>query len=235
MTKRFGLRGIIVFITLCLFSFSSFSQIKEIQIEFIGNCGLHMTDGTTNFYIDFPYKSGAFNYMEFENAELDSIKDNSIFIFTHKHSDHYSKKNLKKVLKEKKGQTYGPWNIAELGQLGETIPDFSIKAFKTEHKVFGISFKHYSYLINWHGKKIYLSGDTGKTETIGKISDIDWAFIPYWLYKNAKDQNVLIDAKMVGIYHLYPVEVAPAEQIFQNSEDHYPLTKQGERISIKIE
>ena len=32
-----------------------FSQTKEIQIEFIGNCGLHMTDGITNFYIDFPY------------------------------------------------------------------------------------------------------------------------------------------------------------------------------------
>jgi hypothetical protein len=130
-----------------------FSQTKEIQIEFIGNCGLHMTDGITNFYIDFPYKSGAHGYMEFNESELDSIKENSIFIFTHKHSDHFSKKNLKKVMKKKGGQTFGVSNIPELEKLGESIENFDIRAFKTNHKVFGISFRHYSYLITWHDKK----------------------------------------------------------------------------------
>ena len=51
-----------------------------------------MTDGNLNVYTDFPYKSGTYNYMEFDSSELDSIKDNSIFIYTHKHADHYSKK-----------------------------------------------------------------------------------------------------------------------------------------------
>lgn len=218
-----------------LINTTGFSQVSEIKIKFIGNCGLYMTDGVQNIYVDFPYKSGAYNYMEFDDAELDSIRDNSIFIFTHKHADHYSKKNLRKVLKKKKGQTYGPWNIDELLKLSESIPDFSIEAFKTEHKVFGFSFKHYSFLINWHGKRIYLSGDTGKTGAISKIANIDWAFIPYWLYKNAKDENVKIDAKMVGIYHLYPVEVPPAKKIFKDIETHRPLTEQGETITIPIQ
>jgi len=42
--------------------------------------------------------------MEFDASELDSIKENSIFIFTHKHSDHYSNKSIKKVIKEKGGK-----------------------------------------------------------------------------------------------------------------------------------
>lgn len=217
-----------------LISTIGFSQATEIKIEFIGNCGLHMTDGSTNIYVDFPYKSGAHSYMEFESAELDSIRDNSIFIFTHKHNDHYSKKNLRKVLKQKKGQKFGPWNVSKLKKLESSIPQFSIDAFKTEHKVFGIPFRHYSYLINWHGKKIFLSGDTGKTATIGKMADLDWAFIPYWLYANAKDANIAIDAKMIGIYHLYPSEVPLAIESFKNMDNHHPLTEQGERITIEL-
>ena len=219
----------------CLITVSNFSQTKEIQIKFIGNCGLHMTDGTTNFYIDFPYKSGAHGYMEFEESELDSIKDNSIFIFTHKHSDHYSKKNLKKVMKEKGGQTYGVSNIAELEKLGESIEDFEIKAYKTDHTVFGISFRHYSYLITWHNKKIYLSGDTTEPETIGKMKKIDLAFVPYWILKNAKGQNITIDAKMFAVYHLYPEQIPSAKENWDEVENIRPMVEQGEKITIELE
>ena len=212
-----------------------FSQTKEIQIEFIGNCGLHMTDGITNFYIDFPYKSGAHGYMEFNESELDSIKENSIFIFTHKHSDHFSKKNLKKVMKKKGGQTFGVSNIPELEKLGESIENFDIRAFKTNHKVFGISFRHYSYLITWHEKKIYLSGDTTEPETIGKMENIDLAFVPYWILKNTKEQNIIIDAKMFAIYHLYPEQIPSAKENWDEVDNIRPMIKQGEIITIELE
>lgn len=71
-----------------------FCQTNEIKIKFIGNCGLYLTDGNANLYIDFPYKSGAHNYMEYDKSELDSIKEKATFIFTHKHADHYSQKLL---------------------------------------------------------------------------------------------------------------------------------------------
>jgi len=227
--------GIIFTLTFCLFTTLGFSQSKEIKIEFLGNCGLYLTDGTTNIYTDFPYKSGAHGYMEFDESELDNIKENSIFIFTHKHSDHYSKKNLKKVIKEKGGTKYGVSNISELEKLNKTLNDFEIKAFKTKHKVFGINFRHYSYLITWHGKRIYLSGDTTNPETIGKIKNIDLAFIPYWLYENAKEQNVLIDADEIGIYHLHPAEIKPAGKFFKDKENEHPFTEQGKIITIELQ
>ncbi len=37
------------------------AQTNEIIIKFIGNAGLDMTDGITNFYIDCPYKYGPYN------------------------------------------------------------------------------------------------------------------------------------------------------------------------------
>jgi len=178
-----------------------FGQQNEISITFIGNCGLYMTDGSQHIYTDFPYKSGAYNYMEYDPSELDSIKENAIFIFTHKHADHYSKKNLKKVLQEKGGRTYGSWNLSELKKLAEGIPDFEIQVFRTKHR---FSFAHYSYLITWHGKTIYLSGDTESAETIGSVPNIDWAFIPYWIVSDAKENNIEIDTKVRAVYHFYP-------------------------------
>ena len=207
-----------------------FSQTNEIKIRFIGNCGLHMTDGKTDVYSDFPYKSGAYNYMEYEDSEIDSLKENAHFIFTHKHADHYSGKNIRKVIKEKNGQKYGSWNIDALEKLGETIPNFSIQAFKTKHK---FSLNHYSYLINWNDKSIFLSGDTESAETIGSIENIDWAFVPYWLLLDATEKGIVINTKMYGIYHLATVQAPSANEKWGDLKNYHPLIKQGEIITIE--
>ncbi len=201
-----------------------FGQKNEIKIRYIGNCGLHITDGVNHIYTDFPYKSGAHNYVEYDTAELDSLKDNSFYIFTHRHYDHYSKKLLKKVLKTKSGKAFGSWNISELENLDKTIPDFEIKAFKTKHH---FSFKHYSYLITWHNIKIYLSGDTENAAVIGTIKKLDWAFVPAWLIMDTIDKEIKIDAKMIGIYH-----IGPGDNINITGEKVWMLKKQGEVISI---
>ena len=204
------------------------AQTNEIKVKFIGNCGLYMTDGNLNIYVDFPYKSGAFNYMEYDQSELDSIKGNSIFIFTHKHPDHYSGKNMRKTLREKNGKKYGKWNISKLENLTDSTAGFSIQVFETDHR---FSFRHYSYLITWHGKKIFLSGDTESADTILKVSTIDWAFVPSWIIHDANEKGMKIDAKMIGVYHLYP-----HEKVVNNSPDKIKVfDKQGETISIYIE
>lgn len=228
------IRKTIFSLVFCLVTTLGFSQSKEIQIEFIGNCGFHMTDGITDFYIDFPYKSGAYGYMEFDEAEMNKIKENSIFIFTHKHADHYSRKNLKRVMKSKGGKKYGVTNISELEKLGETIENFEIKAFKTKHTFFGIPFRHYSYLITWHGKKIFISGDTTNPETIGKMENIELAFVPYWILKNAKDQKIEIDAKLFAVYHLYPQQIPSAKEAWDKIEHIRPMVEQGEKITIGL-
>lgn len=221
----------ILTLTFCLLTTLVFSQSKEIKIEFLGNCGLYLTDGTTNIYTDFPYKSGAHGYMEFDESELDSIKENSIFVFTHKHADHYSDKNIKKVIKEKGGKKYGSWNIEELKNLEKSVPNLSIQVYKTAHKW---SSKHYSYLITWHNKRIFLSGDTESAETIGTIKNIDWAFVPYWILLDAKENAIKIDAKMFGIYHLAMVQIPSAKENYDEIAHIKPLVEQGEVFYIKL-
>ena len=212
---------------LILLSNFIYGQTNDIKIKFIGNCGFYMTDGTTNFYIDFPYKSGAHNYMEYDQSEIENIKENAIFIFTHRHADHYSEKILKKL----SGQKFDPWNIEELEQLGKSIPDFEIKAFKTDHTVFGISFKHYSYLITWHNKKIYISGDTTNSDTFALQKDIDLAFVPAWLLMDAKEKKADLKnlSKMYAIYH-----IGQNDKITTDGTDQKIklLNKQGEIITI---
>ncbi len=222
--KNINVKSIFICIFLIIYNLS-FSQSGEIKIKFIGNCGLYMTDGKEDIYIDFPYKSGAYGYMTYEQTELDSVKENAVFIFTHKHKDHYSSKILKKLLKEKNGKKYGSWSISKLENLGSTIEGFSIQAYKTKHR---FSLRHYSYMITWHGKKIFLSGDTESADTIAKMTDMEWAFVPYWILLDAAEKNIKIDAKMFGVYHLYPnqkVENPAPEKIKL-------MNKQKEVISV---
>lgn len=221
-------------IIFCITTTIGFSQSNEIKIEFIGNCGFHMTDGTSEFYVDFPYKSGAYGYMEFDESELDRINENAIFIFTHEHADHYSKKNLKKVTILKDKKVFGVSNISKLEKLSEKIEDFNIKAYKTKHTYFGIPFRHYSYLITWHGKKIYISGDTTNPETIGGIKNIDLAFVPNWILTNGKEQGIEIDAKMFAVYHLYPEQVPSIKESLNKVENIRLMIKQGEIITIEL-
>lgn len=214
-------------VTSILFSILNavYAQSGEITIRFIGNCGLHLTDGITNIYTDFPYVSGFNQYMEYENSKLNVIKDSSIFIFTHKHPDHYSRKIMKRVLKNKGGSKYGSWDIEELEKLSTTIPDFSIRAYKTRHL---LSRRHYSYLIEWYGKRIFLSGDTEHSETIVSIKNIDWAFMPSWLVKEVfMTKNEKVDARMIAIYH-----IGLKDNIDIRGERFLMLKKQGAEISI---
>jgi len=198
----------LLLIAFAFYSFASFSPAHEITIKFFGNCGLYMTDGNLDIYTDFPCKSGAYGYMEYNEAELDSIKGNSIFLFTHKRADHYLGKKVRQVLRAKKGKKFTPWRTSQLEKFSKTIPDFNVQVFRTKHR---FSLKHNLYLITWRGKKIFLSGDTESAETIGKIEGIDWAFLPSWILIDAEEKNIKIDAKMRALYHIYPNEIIEGE------------------------
>lgn len=203
----------------------SHGQSNEIKVKFIGNCGVYLTDGQMNLYVDFPYKSGAHKYMEYDASELKEIKEQPVFLFTHHHRDHYSRKLVRKVKREFDGKVYGNWNIKKLNELNNPQLSFSIEAIKTSHM---FTLKHYSYVLQWHGKTIYFSGDTGDYDALSKLKNIDWAFMNPWLFMNTQNDSVPIDAKMLAIYHLYPSqklpESYPAHIIF--------LKKQKETLSI---
>ena len=212
-----------------LFNQNSFCQ-EEIKIKFIGNCGLHLSDGQLDLFVDFPYKSGAYGYMEYKDTELQNIPNNSIFFYTHKHADHYSRKIVNNVLKEKKGIKFSQWQTKKLVEYFDKILDIDLQVFKTKHR---FSLNHKSYLLTWHGKKIYLSGDTEHAETISKIKDLDWAFVPYWILLDANEKDIKIDAKMIGIYHIATVQIPSIKENSNDIQHIKPMINQGEVIVIK--
>lgn len=199
-----------------------FAQSNEISITFIGNAGIHMTDGKTHIYVDFPYTSGAYGYMEYDAAELSKIQDSAIFIFTHKHADHYAGKLVRKL----NGKVYARGNRKKIQELKEQIPDFSITPLKTKHK---FALHHYSYILEWHGKSFFISGDTEQPAIFNQLSGIDYAFITSWLDYYAREMGIGIDADHIVLYHLYPDEAIEAAV---REEAGTIFDKQGMRIRI---
>lgn len=197
MKKLFG-AILIVFMTISIVK----SQESNISIQFLGNCGFFFTDGDFSFYLDFPYKPGAHGYMEYNEDIIDTIQP-SICIFTHGHSDHFKKSFFKKT----KSVLYGPGPVRALvsgkrtitfKELNDTITDFSIQYFKTPH---GFSFKHYSYLIEWHRQRIYISGDTHDKDHFLKLKDLDVAIVNSWLLMDISENKQKIDTKKIILCH----------------------------------
>ena len=81
----------------------------------------------------------------------------------------------------------------------QTVPfgDISIEALPTPHAKIG----HYSYLVTWHGMRLYFTGDTDDTTELLAATNLDVAFVSPWLFHAARKSGRAIDAKRVVIYH----------------------------------
>ena len=209
-----------IFIFYIFLSVQAIAQTNELTVRFIANCGIQIADGRSTIYFDFPYKSGFYHYMKYPESEIDSLRPNSVYIFTHKHPDHYSHK-VKKV----HGTIIVPRHVSRLQKLITTIPDFSIQAFKTKHL---LSTRHFSYLVTWHRKRIFVSGDTEHCETITAQKDLDCAFVPVWLILDAKAKNARIDSKLIAVYHIGSkdkIETDNPKVLLLNQRDQIILLK----------
>lgn len=80
-----------------------------------------------------------------------------------------------------------------------------IKAIRTK----SAQTEHYSYLLDWGGKKLYLSGDTGDTEHLASLPETDIAFMTPWLFENARKENALPKTKKIVIYQHAEGEIVP--------------------------
>lgn len=79
----------------------------------------------------------------------------------------------------------------------------------TAYKTKSAQTEHYSYLVEWGGRKIYLAGDTGDTDHLAALPELDIAFLSPWLYENARRDNVLPHAKKIVIYQHKENEIIP--------------------------
>jgi Beta-lactamase superfamily domain len=176
---------------------NSSGDSTKLEITFIGNEAFEITDGKVTLLSDFPYVSGAFGYMKYD---MDKIrpKGKVLCLITHEHDDHFSP-NL---------WAHKGWYLAASPRIttpgveafrlafSDTILFEGIRIIpqKTPHTK-----AHYSYLVEWHGKRFYFPGDTDAAELLPKEMDV--LFITPWLFKIAKDKNIQLHAKSIVLYH----------------------------------
>jgi len=212
-------------ILLCLVTVAA--HAGELKITLIGNEAFHITDGETTLLSDFPYRSGAFGYAEYSDKNVPPI-NNGLSLITHFHSDHWYKPGFEKM----DVAIVGPPAVTARLDAKRVVPltldkpiqfrDILIDATETPHK---LAPQHYSYLVIWHGLRLYFPGDTESPAAVLAQHDIDVLFITPWLIESIQQQNAHVDAKQLIGYHLFPDEVAPPLQGCKTM-------KQGESFTV---
>jgi L-ascorbate metabolism protein UlaG (beta-lactamase superfamily) len=197
-----------------LFLVAPVARAGELTFTLIGNEAFHINDGETTLLSDFPYRSGAFGYAEYDLNSLPPIR-NGLTLITHSHSDHWNRA----AFEEMSIDVIGPAGITERLDQSRVIPlqtdkpirhrGITIEVMETPHK---LSVQHYSYRVTWHGIRFYFPGDTESPDDVLKQRDIDVMFITPWLIESIQAQGKSIDAKRLVGYHLFPDEKAPPFQ-----------------------
>ncbi len=183
----------------------------ELQARFIGNMAWSITDGAFTLMSDFPYDSGAVRgYMTYDAAaELRSPTRETLSLITHRHGDHWSA-----TLFPKTGwMLVGPRDVTATMPQDRVVavsPRFPygplrIDAIETPHASIG----HYSYVVEWHGRRLYFSGDTESPAHLVALRNLDVAFVSPWLYRAVLKSGARVDARRVIIYHHQPGEAVP--------------------------
>jgi hypothetical protein len=174
------------------------SVAPTLQARFLGNAAFEISDGKTTLLTDFPYRSGAFGYMEYDAKEL-SARPQSVCLITHAHADHFEAGLVAQI-----GCRVVDASSAARGDI--RLPGISIRPVQTEHA--GIA--HYSYLVEWKGLRLYFTGDTESTVELAKQGPLDALFITPWLLASARTAKALPETPRVVVYHHKAGEQVPA-------------------------
>lgn len=216
----------------CTLALCARAYAGELTITFIGNMAFHISDGKTTLLSDFPYSSGAYGYMEYDMEKVPEVGE-GLHLFTHFHGDHWNAELFKSF--SKKTKIIAPPGITkELDRdrvvpFSETKPmtykGIAVHAIEMPHRQ---SPEHFSYLVEWHGKRLYFMGDTETPADILKQKDLDVVFISPWVIRTIQRQSLALDTKEVVMYHQKVGEkVVP----YQN----YRRLKEGESFTISFE
>lgn len=182
----------------------------ELRATFIGNMAFHITDGHAAILTDFPYESGAFGYMEWSKATVPAGPP-PLCVISHSHADHFAPR----LARDYCGTLLGPRDVVEgSGVKALELKDevrwegLSIRPVATPHR----GLEHYSFLIEWAGKRLYFTGDTEDTSALLAARDLDVAFVSPWLLQAVHDEGKRIDAGQVIVYHHKAGEAVPEIQ-----------------------
>jgi L-ascorbate metabolism protein UlaG (beta-lactamase superfamily) len=194
---------------------------------FIGNMGVHVTDGKVALLTDFPYESGYAGYMRWSGDPVPKGSPRPLCIFTHSHRDHF----LAALVANTCGRILGPKDVegqtrvVALGMDPEVRWEgVTIRPLATRHG----PLEHYSYVVEWNGLRLYFTGDTEDTTALLAARDLDYAFVSPWLLAAVQRAGRKIDARTVVVYHHRDGETVPP---FQDPV----VPRQGQVLTLKPE
>lgn len=207
---------------------TSFGKERSLTATFIGNEAWHITDGEYTLLTDFPYQSGYSRYMTWEWSGVPKIEDSSklLLLTTHQHRDHFAAELFPRL---NPAGVIGPATVRAAAATKGIAPTadarfgpIRVEAIKTPHA----DLEHYSYVIEWHGVRIYLPGDTESASSLIGAKKLDVAFVTPWMLRAAERENARIDARRVIVVHHEAGEtVAP----YQGST----VPRQGEVVVLR--
>ena len=202
-------------------------QRPALDARFIGNMAFAITDGTTTIMSDFPYQSGYSRYMDYRPDAIRSTTQATLSLITHRHRDHWDRELFQKT----------GWNVAGPVDVVSMVPPARVVSLKPQGN-FGAaridaietphaSIGHYSYVVTWHDRRLYFSGDTEDSTHLVALKNLDAAFVSPWLYRSVLRKSQRIDTKLIVIYHH-----EAGENVAECKADCV-LPHQGETIQIR--
>lgn len=173
-------------------------RAQTLDVEFIGNASIRISDGQRTVVTDYPYESGYSRYMHYDFEQTRPVGPVTVLI-THRHRDHFDP-----GLFAGTGWTFiGP-------EEGDPVPDrvaaepavtqlgdITVETFVTPHA----RIPHRSYRVQWHGRSFFFVGDTEDVRTLEAARAVDVLFITPWLLRQAEQNGVQLTAGRVIVYH----------------------------------
>lgn len=172
---------------------------QTLEIQFIANMAVRLSDGTTTLVSDFPYRSGYAGYMTWSLEGIGSLEGATAFI-THEHADHWERElwnemQLSVVADPAITAGLDPSRVRPWGE-SIRVGAATIHPVRTPH-----TGAHHSYRLSWGGLELYFTGDTESTAELLAQTDLDVAFVSPWLLSAVARTGRRIDADLIVIYH----------------------------------
>jgi L-ascorbate metabolism protein UlaG (beta-lactamase superfamily) len=139
--------------------------------------------------------------MTYPSTEIRSATASTLSLITHRHGDHWEPALFAKT----SWNVAGPVDVIATAPAHRVVPltgltDFGpirIEPLETPHA----RVRHYSYIVSWHGKRLYFSGDTESPASVLAATRLDAAFISPWIYRTVLAKGARLDARRIVIYH----------------------------------
>jgi L-ascorbate metabolism protein UlaG (beta-lactamase superfamily) len=192
-------------------SFTTQTNAGALRATFVGNEAFAITDGLTTIVTDFPYESGYSGYMTYRWDDVRTTGEVTCLI-THAHRDHFDRTLVPKLGCRVAGPADVMEQVPAINRVATSAPlkvgSARVTPFVTPH-IANRPTGHFSYLVEWAGKRLFFVGDTEDPTAVAAQKNLDVAFVTPWLYRNAVRRGLSIDARRIVFYHHQRDETLP--------------------------